>query len=118
MMEPVITHKLLDEYVVNTMSLHNAHLLRKAIPHTLMSPVPLIPPAQHQSEHTRAVAAWHENPKSHTAQEQVRQEKKRAAEKEEKEKPKKEEKEKPKNKHGKKHSANEAFMGEGNENPE
>ena len=110
MMEPVITHKLLDEYVVNTMSLHNAHLLQKAIPHTLMSPVPLIPPAQHQSEHTRAVAAWHENPKSHTAQEQVRQEKKRAAEKEEKEK--------PKNKHGKKHSANEAFMGEGNENPE
>ena len=102
--EPMIAHNPVDEYVINTHSLHNAHLLRKAIPRALISPIPLIPPGQRQSEHSRAVTAWRLNPKSHTAQEQVRQEKKRAAEKLKQEN--------SKSRRGKKRSANEAFVNE------
>ena len=103
--EPAIEHKPVDEYVINTHSLHNAHLLRKAIPRALISPIPLISPSQRQSEHVRAVAAWRLNPKSHTAQEEVRQEKKRAAERAKQEK--------AKNGRGKKRSADVAFKDEG-----
>ena len=60
---------------------------------------------QRQSEHVRAVIAWRLNPKSPTAQERVRQEKKREAERVKHEK--------SKGKRGKKRSANEAFTGEG-----
>lgn len=53
------------------------------------------------------MAEWRLNPKSHTAQDQVRREKKEAAEKAKQEK--------AENKRGKKRSANEAFMGEDDE---
>ena len=108
--EPAIEHQPVDEYVINTHSLHNAHLLRKAIPRNLISPIPLIPPNQRLSEHARAVAAWRLNPKSHTAQEEVRQEKKRAAENAKQEK--------AKNGRGKKRSSDEAFTDEGDTKPE
>ena len=104
--EPAIAHKPVDEYVINTHSLHNAHLLRKAIPRTLISPIPLIPSNQRESEHARAVAAWRLNPRSHTAQDQARQEKKQVAEKARQEK--------AEAKRGKKRSADEAFTDEGN----
>ena len=104
--EPVIEHKSLDEYIINTHSLHNAHLLRKAIPRTLISPIPLVPQDQCQSEHARAAATWWSNPKSHTSQEQVRQEKKETAEKEKK------------GKRGKKQTVNEAFADETDAKPQ
>lgn len=109
-MEPAIAHKPMDEYLINTHSLHNAHLLRRAIPRTLISPIPFISPSQRQSEHTKAVAEWRLNPKSHTAQENVRQEEKQAAEKAKQEK--------SQGKHGKKRPADEAFMGEGDPQPQ
>ena len=108
--EPAIAHKPVDTYLINTHSLHNAHLLRRAVPRALISPVPLITPDQRQSEHARAVTAWRLNPKSHTAQEEVRQEKKQAAEKAKQEK--------SKSKRGKKRSANEAFVDEGDAKPQ
>jgi hypothetical protein len=55
------------------------------------------------------VAAWRLNPKSHTAQEQVRQEKKQAAEKARQEKANR--------KHRKKRPADVAFADEGNTKP-
>ena len=75
--EPVVEHKPLNVYLINTHSLHNAHLLRRAVPHDLITPVPYINPSERQAEHMKFATAWRENPKSHTAQEQVR-EKKRA----------------------------------------
>ncbi|KAF9644917.1 hypothetical protein BDM02DRAFT_3157045 [Thelephora ganbajun] len=96
--EPVIAHKPLDEYLINTHSLHNAHLLWKAIPCNLISLIPLFPPNQ-------AVTAWRLNPKSHTTQEQVRQAKKEAAEKEKK------------GKRGKKRTVEEAFADEADMKP-
>jgi len=65
--------------VINTHSLHNAHLLRRALPRGLIAPVPFIDPEKREAEHARLVAEWRENPKSRTAQEQAR-EKKRAEE--------------------------------------
>ena len=106
--EPAIAHKPVDEYVINTHSLHNAHLLRKALPRTLISPIPLIPPGQRQSEDARAVTEWRLNPKSHTAQEQARQEKKQAAEEARQER--------AKGKRRKKRSADEAFTDEADTN--
>jgi len=98
--EPAIAHKPLDEYLINTHTLHNGHLLRKAIPRALISPVPLFPRDQRQSEHARAATEWRLNPRSHTAQEQVRQAKKEAAEKEKK------------GKRGKKRTVDEVFADE------
>ena len=102
----MIEHKPLDEYIINTHSLHNAHLLWKAIPRTLISPIPLVPQDQFQSEHTRATATWQSNPKSHTSQEQVRQEKKETAEKEKK------------GKRGKKWTVEEVFADETDTKPQ
>ena len=73
--EPMIEHQPLDVYVVNTHSLHNAHLLRRALPRDLIAPVPFIDPKQRQAEHAKLVAKWRENPKSHTAQGQAREKK-------------------------------------------
>ena len=77
--EPAIEHQPLDVYVVNTHSLHNAHLLRRALPCDLIVPTPFIDPDQRQAEHSKLVTNWRENPKSHTAWGQAR-EKKRAEE--------------------------------------
>ena len=79
--EPAIAHKPLEEYLINTHSLHNPHLLWKAIPHTLIAPVPLFPQDQCQSKHAKATMAWRANPKSYTTQEQVRWAKKEAVKK-------------------------------------
>jgi hypothetical protein len=77
--EPVIEHQPLEVYVVNTHSLHNSHLLRRALPRDLIAPLPFIGPDQRQAEHAKLVAKWRENPKSQTAQGQAR-EKRRAEE--------------------------------------
>jgi len=106
MTEPTITHKPLDEYVINTHTLHNGHLLQKAIPRALISPIPLFPRDQHQSEHARAATGWQLNPRSYTTQEQVRQAKKEAAEKEKK------------GKHRKKRMVDEAFADEMDTKPQ
>ena len=98
--EPAIAHNPVDEYLINTHSLHNAHLLRQAIPRALISPIPLVPKDHRQSEHARAATSWRLNPKSNTAQEQVRREKKQAAEKDKK------------GKRGKKRTVDEAFADE------
>jgi len=76
--EPAIEHQLLETYVVNTHSLHDAHLLRRVLPRDLTAPVSFIDPNQRQAEHAKLVAKWRETPKSHTARGQAR--KKRRAE--------------------------------------
>lgn len=68
----MIEHQPLDVYVINTHSLHNAHLLRRALPRDLVAPVPFIDPSQRQAEHAKFAAAWRENPKSQTARERAR----------------------------------------------
>lgn len=103
--EPAIAHKPLEEYLINTHSLHNPHLLRKAIPRTLIAPVPLFPQDQRRSEHAKAAMAWRANPKSHTTQEQVRRAKKEAVEK-------------GKSKRGKKRAFDEAFTDEMDTKPQ
>jgi len=62
-------------YVINTHSLHNTHLLRRALPRDLVAPVPFIKPGQRETEHAKFAAEWRENPKSHTAQGQAREKK-------------------------------------------
>lgn len=63
--------------MINTHSLHNTHLLRRALPRDLTIPVPFIDPSHRQAEHAKLAGEWRENPKSHTAQGRAR-EKKRA----------------------------------------
>ena len=71
--EPIIEHQPLDVYLVNTHSLHNTHLLRRAVPRNLIAPVPVIDPSKRQAEHAKLVTGWRENPKSQTAREQVKE---------------------------------------------
>ena len=71
----MIEHQPLDLYVINTHSLHNTHLLRRALPRDLIAPIPFIDPDQREAEHAKLVAKWRENPKSRTAQEQAREKK-------------------------------------------
>jgi hypothetical protein len=66
----------------------------------LISPVPLSPQDQCQSEHARVATAWQLNPKSHTTQEQAWKTKKEAVKKAKKDK------------HRKKQTANEVFTNE------
>lgn len=87
--------------MINTHSLHNAHLLRRTLPRDLVAPVPVINPSQRQAEHAKLAAGWRENPKSHTAQGRAR-EKKRAEEAT---------KGKKKKRRGEKHSADMGFGG-------
>lgn len=97
----MIEHQPLDVYVINTHSLHNAHLLRRALPRDLIAPVPFIDPSQRQAEHAKLAAGWRENPKSHTAREQAREQKRT----------KEATKGKKGKQRGKKRSADEAFGG-------
>ena len=89
--------------MINTHSLHNTHLLRRALPRDLTAPVPFIDPSQRQAEHAKLAGEWRENPKSHTAQGRARE--KKRAELEAKKKGKKKE---PR---GEKRTADEAFKG-------
>ena len=94
--------------MINTHSLHNAHLLRRSLPRDLIAPVPFINPSQRQAEHAKLAAEWRENPKSYTAQGRAREKKRADAD---------EIKGKKKARQGKKHSANEAFRGWGDLGP-
>ncbi|PPQ69579.1 hypothetical protein CVT24_001379, partial [Panaeolus cyanescens] len=38
--EVCIEHQAVDEYLINTHALHNAHLLRDCLPHNLVAPIP------------------------------------------------------------------------------
>lgn len=69
----------LNVYLINTHSLHNAHLLRRVVPRDLIAPVPVIGPSERQAEHAKLSAAWRGDPKSHTAREQAREEKRAEA---------------------------------------
>ena len=40
--ETHIEHQPVERFVINTHAFHNAHLLRKALPHSLVVPIPLI----------------------------------------------------------------------------
>jgi glycerophosphoryl diester phosphodiesterase len=51
--EPVVEHKPLDRHLINTFSLHNPHLLRKALPRHLTEPIPLIQLAERTKEHAK-----------------------------------------------------------------
>ena len=61
--------------MVNTHSLHNGHLLQRALPRDLITPIPFIDPDQRQAEHAKLAAEWRRNPKSHTAWQQAREKK-------------------------------------------
>lgn len=99
----MIEHKPFDVYVVNTHSLHNGHLLRRALPRSSTAPTPFINPDEHQAEHAKLSAELRGNPKSHTSRQQAR-EKKQAEEAAKETKGKK---------RGKKRSANGALKEEG-----
>ena len=92
-------------YVINTHSLHNTHLLRRALPRDLIAPVPFIDPSQRQAEHAKLAAEWRENPKSHTAQGRAREKRREEVDAV---------KGKKRANRGKKRSAGEAFEGWGN----
>ena len=73
--DPAIEHQPLEVYLVNTHALHNAHLLRRAMPRNLIAPVPCIDPDQRKAKHAQLAAEWRENPKSYTARERAKEEK-------------------------------------------
>ncbi|KAJ7059342.1 hypothetical protein C8F01DRAFT_947188, partial [Mycena amicta] len=39
--EAIMVHKLLDRYILNLCSFHNAHLIRGVLPRDLCAPIPL-----------------------------------------------------------------------------
>ena len=55
--EPFIEHNGDDHYIVNTHALHNAALLRKALPRHLTEPIPYVDPAKREQEHHKMAAA-------------------------------------------------------------
>jgi hypothetical protein len=45
-MEPFIEHRAIDHFVINMHALHNAHLVRNALPRDLTRPLALFPDRQ------------------------------------------------------------------------
>ncbi|KJA16967.1 hypothetical protein HYPSUDRAFT_112369, partial [Hypholoma sublateritium FD-334 SS-4] len=46
-----IEHQAIDRFVINTHAFHNAHLLRAAIPRSLIIPIPIYSPEDRRSKH-------------------------------------------------------------------
>jgi hypothetical protein len=46
-------------YIINTSSVHNAHLLHQTLPRSLWAPTPLIPPDERLEKHAELALALH-----------------------------------------------------------
>lgn len=46
LMEKVITHKAVEQYMLNLHALHNAHLIRAILPRSLVAPIPYVADCQ------------------------------------------------------------------------
>jgi hypothetical protein len=57
--ESVIEHKPVGRYIINTHAIHNAHLVRAAIPRHLTRPKPLF--LNRKQEHMRIASDYREN---------------------------------------------------------
>lgn len=79
--ESFIEHRDVSQWVINTHSLHNGHLLRRCLPRELVVPIPVIDPAKREEEHRKTATAY--RPKQDTKRAQIAQ--KRAAKRPKKE---------------------------------
>jgi len=62
--ESFIEHCDASQWIINTHSLHNGHLLRRCLPPDLIVPIPVIDPAKRKEEHRKIATAY--RPKQNT----------------------------------------------------
>jgi len=55
--ESFIEHRDVSQWIINTHSLHNGHLLRRCLPQDLVVPIPIIDPAKREEEHRKMATA-------------------------------------------------------------
>jgi len=52
-----IEHRPVERFIINTHAFHNAHLLRAILPRSLVSPIPLHPFDERQTQHIKCAEA-------------------------------------------------------------
>jgi len=56
--ESYIEHRDISQWVINTHSLHNGHLLRRRLPQDLVVPIPIMDPVEREEEHRKIATAY------------------------------------------------------------
>ena len=56
--ESFIEHCDVSQWIINTHSLHNGHLLRRCLPQELVVPIPVTDPAKRLEEHRKIATAY------------------------------------------------------------
>ena len=56
--ESFIEHRDTPQWIINTHSLHNGHLLRRCLPQELTVPIPIIDPAKREEEHHKSATVY------------------------------------------------------------
>ena len=52
-----IEHRDIPRWIINTHSLHNGHLLRRRLPHNILTLIPAIDPTRREEEHRKTATA-------------------------------------------------------------
>jgi len=79
--ESFIEHRDVPQWIINTHSLHNGHLLRRRLPRDLLTPIPVVDPGKRTEEHRTFAATY--RPKQNARRTEIAQ--KRAAKRQKRE---------------------------------